>query len=67
LAIEALKHASVYGRRSQNHIAQVVLSVIFGGAHEKVFPKEAHRRVGKETGETCHMQRWNCTDLHWEM
>jgi len=29
----------------------------FWDACEKVFPKETHRSVGKETGETCHMER----------
>ncbi len=33
----------------------------FWDAYEKVFPKETHRSVGKETGETCHMERWNHT------
>jgi hypothetical protein len=30
-------------------------------AYAKVFPKATHRMVGKEAGETCHMERWNCT------
>ena len=30
----------------------------FWGASETVFPKETHRRVGKETGETAHQERW---------
>jgi len=33
----------------------------FWSAYEKVFPKETHRSVGKETGETAHMERWYCT------
>ena len=33
----------------------------FWDAYEKVFPKETHRSVGKETGETNHMERWNNT------
>ena len=33
----------------------------FWDAYEKVFPKETHRSVGKETGETCHAERWYCT------
>jgi IS1 family transposase len=27
----------------------------------KVLPKETHRMVGKESGQTNHMERWNCT------
>ena len=30
----------------------------FWAAYQKVFPKETHRSVGKETGETAHMERW---------
>ena len=32
----------------------------FWDAYDNVFPKETHRRVGKDTGETCHMERSNC-------
>lgn len=30
----------------------------FWGAYRQVFPKKTHRYVGKETGETAHMERW---------
>jgi IS1 family transposase/transposase-like protein len=30
-------------------------------AYRQVFPAETHRCVGKETGETAHMERWNNT------
>ncbi len=30
-------------------------------AYAKVFPKATHQSVGKGAGETCHMERWNCT------
>ena len=33
----------------------------FWDAYEKVFPEETHRSVGKDCGETNHMERWNCT------
>jgi insertion element IS1 protein InsB len=33
----------------------------FWDAYAKVLPQETHRSVGKESGETCHMERWNCT------
>lgn len=33
----------------------------FWDAYQKVFPEETHRSVGKETGETNHIERWNCT------
>ncbi len=33
----------------------------FWAAYSKVFDVETHRSVGKETGETAHMERWNNT------
>jgi IS1 family transposase len=30
----------------------------FWEAYAKVFPKETHRLVGTESGQTCHMERW---------
>jgi IS1 family transposase len=33
----------------------------FWQAYQHAFPAETHRCVGKETGETAHMERWNNT------
>ena len=33
----------------------------FWHAYHYVFPAETHQSVGKETGETAHMERWNNT------
>ena len=33
----------------------------FWHAYQHVFPAETHCCVGKETGETAHMERWNNT------
>ena len=33
----------------------------FWDAYEKVFPKKTHHSVGKESGETNHVERWNNT------
>ncbi len=33
----------------------------FWCAYQQVFPAETHRSVGKETGETAHVERWNNT------
>lgn len=33
----------------------------FWEAYRKVFPKATHRCVGKESGETAHVERWNNT------
>ena len=33
----------------------------FWGAYSKVVPDEQHRAVGKESGQTNHVERWNNT------
>ncbi|MDR3572106.1 MAG: IS1 family transposase [Candidatus Pacebacteria bacterium] len=33
----------------------------FWDAYQAVFPSETHESVGKESGETAHMERWNNT------
>ena len=33
----------------------------FYRAYQRVFPKETHRCVGKGSGETAHVERWNNT------
>ena len=33
----------------------------FRDAYQEVFPEETHRSIGKETGVTNQMKRWNCT------
>jgi IS1 family transposase len=33
----------------------------FWQAYKKVFSKELHQCVGKETGQTAHIERWNNT------
>jgi insertion element IS1 protein InsB len=33
----------------------------FWQAYQAVIPKEQLTQVGKETGETAHIERWNCT------
>ncbi len=30
-------------------------------AYDEVFPRRTHRSGGKGAGETCHVERWNCT------
>ena len=37
----------------------------FWDAYQKVFPKETHRSVGKESGLTNHVERWNNTLRQW--
>ena len=33
----------------------------FWDAYQKVFTEETYRSVGKDSGQTNHMERWNCT------
>jgi insertion element IS1 protein InsB len=33
----------------------------FWAAYQAVIPKDQLSQVGKETGETAHVERWNCT------
>jgi IS1 family transposase len=33
----------------------------FWEAYQKVFPKNTHRAVGKDSGHVSHMERWYCT------
>jgi IS1 family transposase len=33
----------------------------FWHTYQAVIPKHQHTAVGKETGETAHIERWNCT------
>ena len=33
----------------------------FWDAYQKVWPAETHHAVGKDTGETAHIERWNNT------
>ena len=33
----------------------------FWSAYEKIFPSTRHRAVGKESGKTNHIERFNCT------
>jgi IS1 family transposase len=37
----------------------------FWEAYSNVFPKETHHSVGKESGQTNHMERWNNTLRQW--
>mgnify|MGYP006323233327 FL=1 len=37
----------------------------FWSAYTIVFPKETHHSVGKESGQTDQMQRWNNTLRQW--
>lgn len=33
----------------------------FSESYQKILPEDRHRPVGKESGQTSHVERWNCT------
>lgn len=37
----------------------------FWHAYANIFPKETHQSVGKDSGQTDHMERWNNTLRQW--
>jgi insertion element IS1 protein InsB len=37
----------------------------FWKAYQEAFPKETHRGVGKDSGQTNHVERWNNTLRQW--
>lgn len=39
----------------------VVLQRLLGELQEKVFPEDRHQPVGKQSGQTNHVERWNGT------
>jgi len=48
---EAYKHCQTYSD--------------FWNAYANIFPKETHQSVGKDSGQTDHMERWNNTLRQW--
>jgi insertion element IS1 protein InsB len=59
--IEAKRPVFVSGRRSRRSTNTAHGSRDCWHAYQHVFPAETHHCVGKETGETAHMERWNNT------
>ena len=51
----------VCGKRSQRIIVRGLASPTRSAAYAAVIPEEQHFPVGKETGETAHVERWNNT------
>ena len=37
----------------------------FWESYKKVFSEDRHRPVGKESGQSGHVERWNCTLRQW--
>jgi len=61
LEIGVKRHVSGCGRPFQKRIAKGIASRIDFPAYPAVLPEEQHFAVGKETGETAHVERWNNT------
>ena len=61
LETEARKHALNYGIIFQTNIVKDTAFQIFGKHIRQIIPEDQLTQVGKETGETAHVERWNCT------
>ncbi len=58
------KVANRFGVPFLKAIKNPTVIAIFGGL-KKVFPKETHRSVGKDSGQTNPVERWNNTLRQW--
>jgi IS1 family transposase len=61
LGIGAKRRASGCGRRFRRSIAWAIARRDFLRVYAAVIPEEQHTAVGKKTGETAHVERWNNT------
>lgn len=62
LVIVANKEPEDYGTLCHQSIASVLFVIqISGQLMPSVIPKKRHRAVGKETGKTSHIERFNNT------
>jgi len=59
--IGANKPVCVCGSLSHQQARQGLCFTDFWASYSAVIPKEQHFAVGKETGETAHVERWNNT------
>ncbi|HSN65114.1 MAG TPA: hypothetical protein VLS94_00655, partial [Fusibacter sp.] len=57
----ASRRADCFGSAFQWPVKHAGLSAIFGARIARWLPKETHSSVGKETGQTCRVERWNNT------
>jgi IS1 family transposase len=61
LAIEAARPVKNSGSKYPPPIAVLTVTATSGKRTEIVIPAEQHTAVGKETGLTAHVERWNNT------
>ena len=61
LEIEAKKHVESCGTMFQTSIVKDIALRTFGKRIRQSWAFEQLTQVGKETGETAHVERWNCT------
>ena len=60
--MSAAKTPVEYSRdRVPSAYKEAIVFSAYWGAYQAVTPSEQHRSVGKETGETAHIERWNNT------
>jgi IS1 family transposase len=62
LEIVVDKQLDNYGGRYQQFTLQCAVSYTdIGSAYQQVFPSKRHQAVGKQTGKTNYIERFNCT------
>ena len=61
LGIGVKRRARGCGRPFRRSIARAIARRDFLKVYASVIPEEQHTAVGKETGETAHVERWNNT------
>ena len=51
----------LWERIPESYRAEGLFYSDFWESYRKVFAEDGHRAVGKESGQTSHVERWNCT------
>ena len=51
----------LWERIPESYRAEGIFYSDFWESYQKVFPEDRHQAVGKESGQTNHVERWNCT------
>jgi hypothetical protein len=51
----------VVGARAQGLAPRATLQRLLWESYRKVLPEGQHRPLGKSSGQTNHVERWNCT------
>jgi len=61
VVIEVKRHAKYSGIAYHSLNKKALVFTDYWKAYQAVIPNEQHNPVGKKTGETAHVERWNNT------